>query len=178
MKDKKWLNTLTPLVIPALLIILGIVLIVRPDSAAALIGKVVAFSLLLTATVLAIAGLSGDVGSRIYRLIISAILLALGLWLLLNPLFIAKSLGRILGILLILEGGSAIGDALRWKYPFPVVALITLVAGIVLVLVPMTASRLVFTICGIVVLCIGVAELAEKLLGKRRPKKSDIIDIE
>lgn len=178
MKRKNWMNVISPLVMPALLVVLGVLLIVRPDSAATLIGKILAFSLLLAGTVLAIGALTGNPAQRIGTLLLAAILLALGLWLLTNPLFLAASLGRILGILLILEGASTVVGALHSHYPLPVMALLSLIAGVVLVLVPMTASRLVSIICGIGVLCLGVGELAEKLLSKKPPKKPDIIDIE
>lgn len=178
MKHKNWMNAVPPLVMPALLVVLGILLIVRPDSAAALIGNIIAVSLLLAGTVLGIVALAGNAAQRIGTLLLAAILLALGVWLLMNPLFIAASLGRILGILLILEGASTLVTALQSRYPLPVVALLSLIAGVVLVLVPMTASRLVSILCGIGVLGIGVGELAEKLFGKKPPKKPDIIDIE
>lgn len=176
MKKNNWLETCSPFLLPVLLMILGIVLIVNPDSAAALIGKVVALVVILSATVMGIEALSGEVSRRIRRLIPAALLLILGLWLLANPLFIAESLGRILGILLILEGVSELMSRLRRGYPFPVMAFITLVAGVVLVLVPMTTSRILLIICGLVALCIGVAELAEKLLRRRLPEKPDILD--
>ena len=177
MKNKNWFDILQPLVMPALLVVLGIVLIVNPDSAAALVGKVIAWALILCGTVAGIGALSGDISRRIRRLIPAAVALVLGLWLLANPLFIAKSLGRILGILLTVDGASGVTAALRGERRFSVVSAITLAAGIVLILVPMTTSRILIVICGIVVLCIGAAELADRLLRRKLPpKKPDIID--
>lgn len=176
MKRNHWIDILSPLLLPVLLMLLGIILIVNPDSAAALIGRLIAFALIVAGTVMGVAALSGDTLLRVRRLIPAAILLALGLWLLANPLFIARSLGRILGILLILEGGGTLGGELRLGHPLPVVAAITLVAGIVLVLVPMTTSRLLIIGCGIAVLCLGAAELAQRLLRRRLPRNRDIID--
>lgn len=176
MKSKNWKAFPGIYALPVLLMLLGILLIVKPDSAAALIGKAVALVVILSGTVMGVTAMSGETSRRIRRLIPAAIALALGLWLLVNPLFIAESLGRILGILLLLEGGSELIGALRRSAPFPVMAFVTLVAGVVLVLLPMTTSRLLITVCGIVVLCIGAAELAEKLLRRQLPPKADILD--
>lgn len=179
MKNRNWFAFLQPLVIPALLVVLGILLIVNPDSAAALVGKVIAWALVLGGTVTGITALSGDISRRLGRLIPAAVILILGIWLMSDPLFIAESLGRILGILLAVQGGADVFAALHGRQQFSVISAITLLAGVVLVLVPMTTSRILIVICGIVVLCIGAAELADRLLRKKLPtkgEKPDIID--
>ena len=171
MKDRKWLERLNPLLMPITLVILGVILIVNPDSAAALVGKLVAWLLILLATGMGLVALYGDLSRRVRRLIPAAIALVLGLWLLANPLFIAESLGRFLGILLALQAGGNIGSAFRRGRRITLLSVITLAAGVVLVLVPMTTSRIVLIICDIVVLCIGAAALAERLLPEGRAKK-------
>ena len=178
MKDRKWLERLNPLLMPITLVILGVILIVNPDSAAALVGKLVAWLLILLATGMGLVALYGDLSRRVRRLIPAAIALVLGLWLLANPLFIAESLGRFLGILLALQAGGNIGSAFRRGRRITLLSVITLAAGVVLVLVPMTTSRIVLIICGIVVLCIGAAALAERLLpeGREKKEKPTILD--
>lgn len=173
MKNRNWLEFVKPLLMPVTLVVLGVILIVNPDSAAALVGKIIAWILILSGTGMGIAALSGDISRRLRRLIPAAIALLLGIWLMTNPLFIAKSLGRFLGLLLALQAGGEIGDALRSKRRISVLSMVTLVAGAVLVLVPMATSRIVIVICGIVVLCIGAAELAERLLRRNLPKKGE-----
>lgn len=173
MKYRNWLETVRPLLMPLTLVVFGVILIVNPDSAAALVGKLIAWILILSGTGMGIAALSGDISRRLRRLIPAAIALILGIWLMTNPLFVAKSLGRFLGLLLAFQAGGEIGDAFRDHRRISVLSVVTLVVGAVLVLVPMTTSRIVLVICGIVVLCIGAAELAERLLRKRAPKKSE-----
>lgn len=173
MKKENWIQIVKTLLMPALLMVLGVVLIVNPDSAAALIGKIIAWALLLAGTGMGIGALYGDPGRRIWRLIPAVLAILAGIWLMANPLFIAESLGRILGILLIAEGVSGLGGALRGERLFPVMPVITLLAGIGLVLVPMTTSRIVFVICGIVVLCIGAAEMVNRLVQKKPEKKGE-----
>ena len=51
--------------------------------------------------------------------------------------------------------------------------------AIILVLAPMAASRLVFSLCGLILLCIGGAQLLDKLRRRklgRGKDKPDIID--
>ena len=71
-----------------------------------------------------------------------------------------------------MEGGSCLR---RGNRTFGV---IILVAAVVLVLSPMTLSRLVFSLCGIVVLAIGAGMLVERIRNQSYLDKGDdnIID--
>ena len=82
MKNRNWLEVVRPLLMPLTLVTLGVILIVNPDSAAALVGKVIAWILILAGTGLGIAALSGDVARRLRRLFPAAAALILGIWLL------------------------------------------------------------------------------------------------
>ena len=173
MKNRKFPELIKSLLMPVTTVVLGIIMIVSPDTAAALVGKVVAWLLILAGTGMGVAALYGDVSRRLGRLIPAAVALLLGLWLVANPLVIARSLGRFLGILLTLQAGGKIGDAIRGRRGFSVLSILTLAAGIYLVLVPLTTSRIFIIIGGIVVLCIGVAEIADQILGGRRLPKGE-----
>lgn len=177
MKNRNWMEWIEPVI----LAVLGIILIVNPDSAAALVAKIIAWVLILVGTVMGFAALQGDVSRRVRRLIPAAVALVAGILLMANPLFLAESLGRFLGILLAIQGVTDLLGAARGVRPFSVISAITLAAAIFLIMVPMTTSRILITICGIVVLCIGVAELSDKLLRKKLPPKEEkpgIIDAE
>ena len=100
MKNRNWLDIVRPLLMPVTLVILGVILIVKPDSAAALVGKIVAWILILGGTGMGLAALSGDIARRLRRLVPAAAALIAGIWLMSDPLIIAKGLGRFLGILL------------------------------------------------------------------------------
>ena len=112
-------------------------------------------------------------------LIIAAIVLAVaGGWLGSHPLALAAWLGRFIGVLLIIDGLQDIGELRRFGKTFLLPLIVTIV-GAVLVLMPMTTSRLVFTLCGVVVLIIGGAMLLDRMRSKPRLKsRSDIIDAE
>ena len=56
--------------------------------------------------------------------------------------------------------------------------LLITVVGIILVVLPMTTSRLVFSLCGVVVLLVGVGMLLDRIRDRKRLKapKDDIVD--
>ena len=59
-----------------------------------------------------------------------------------------------------------------------ILAILTTVVGVVLTVLPLTTSRLVFSLCGVVVLGIGIAMLIDRLKGRRYLEDGDpnIID--
>ena len=57
-------------------------------------------------------------------------------------------------------------------------SILTAVLGLVLILMPMTASRMVFSLCGVVILAVGGGMLAERVWEKKNGEDDDpnIID--
>ena len=94
-----------------------------------------------------------------------------------NPLVLAAWIGRIVGIIMAVRG---IRDLLlHSSYGYSrILALITAAVGAVLVVLPMTTSRLVFSLCGLVVLFIGIGMLVDRLKQRKRLSGGDsnIID--
>ena len=105
-----------------------------------------------------------------------------GLWVLMNPLSIAKSLGRIFGLTFFIWGsGSIRRNRHSGMTPGIIAAGAVALLGIMLFLLPMTATRLVLNIAGIVIICIGAADGYDRLRGKKRLDDGDdpnIIDVE
>ena len=89
-----------------------------------------------------------------------------------DPLLLARNVGRFLGILLAIEGGS------RLREESTVFGWILLAAAAIVVLSPMSLSRLVFSLVGAVALAAGIALLVSRLKQLRYlPKgRDDIID--
>ena len=113
---------------------------------------------------------------RVGKIIAAAVLCAGGLYLSRNPLVLAAWVGRLVGILLLLDGIQDIlnARALGKRYVLPV---LVAAIGVVLIAMPMTTSRLVFALCGLVVAVIGIAMLLDRLRTRRLPGgDSDIID--
>lgn len=176
MKKQDFFALIKLLLAPVLVMILGLVLIVNPDSASALIAKVIGWIIILTGIGFGVSAIFNE-QSRIGKGIAAVILAMVGGWLVNNPLALAAWIGRIIGILLIIDGIEDITQLKKQGMTFRMPLIITIV-GAVLVLMPMTTSRLVFTLCGIVVLVVGIAMLLDRLKGKKQlnAPKDDIID--
>lgn len=186
MKDKifYWLRRLG---VPVLTVALGVILVFSPDTASVLIAKILGWVLVLVGAGCAAVGLLGHPVSRTSRFIWAAVLALAGLWMLGNPLVLAKMIGRVLGIALMIQGARDISLNIRYNGGKPefnratVLAIATAVIGAVLVVLPLTTSRLVFVIVGVVLIFLGVGEIYDRLKG--RPgigsgDDPDIIDVE
>ena len=177
MKKNDMLSLLYTLLTPALLMLLGFVLLVNPDSASALIAKLIGWFLVAVGIgfgISAVVSKRGQTGKGIT----AVLLVVIGGWLAKNPLMLAAWIGRLVGIVLLIDGVGDFLHAKDWGVSrlFPV---IVAVLGVILILLPMTTSRLVFSLCGLVVLIIGAAMLIDRLRDRRRlnpPDDPNIID--
>lgn len=185
MNCKKWTNLINLLLLPAILVILGLVLLVDPDAASALAAKILGWCLIGAGIISGIVTLTGWPVKRVSRIITTALLLILGGSLLADPLALAASFGKLLGLVLIVQGARGLWEAQKLKnafHPFKsnlYLALATLAGGILLIAFPMTTSRLVFRLCGIVLVILGAVNLITRLRtypALDKPDDSDIID--
>lgn len=176
MKKQDILSVIQLLLAPVLVILLGLLLLVNPDSASVLISRILGWGLTILGAGCGIAALFSDRG-RVAKLIGAGVLLVCGGVLISTPLLLASFAGRLVGLLLVLDGIPDMVNAHRRGARF-LMPLIVTVIGAVLVLMPMTASRLVFSLCGLVVTFIGVAMLLDRIRKPRLPggKDSNIID--
>lgn len=160
---------------PAVLILLGLVLIFCPDTASALISKVAGWGLMMAGVIVAVA-MVVDGEWSVSKILTVLVLVGVGRWLMSNPLAWAAWGGRIIGVLLLLRG---IRDVTQSVYTQgKVLSIVTAVLGVVLIVLPMTASRLVFSLCGVVILAVGGGMLAERIWEKKNGEDDDpnIID--
>lgn len=175
------------LAMPALTVILGLILLLKPDSASALVGKVLAWVTILAAVALGAGSIFGNTAGRSNRTVAAVICGAVGLWMLMNPLFLAGIIGRVLGLYLLLRGiqdGRTHFQLTGGKIVFTpglVLAAVTTVIGLVLILVPLATSRVLFSVIGIVMICVGAAEGIDRLKGPKlldEGEDPNIIDVE
>lgn len=177
-KQKKRLQQLVNLyATPVLLLLMGLVLVLNPDSATALISKIIGWVILLAGAAF---GVSAAITRRslLFRVISCFVCVGLGAMLVNNPLMLAVSLGRIAGVFLLLRGIQDVRENRSW-HQSSFSAVVTIVLGAVLIVLPMTTSRLVMIAVGLIVLVWGVEVLRERLgLHKRLtpPDESNIID--
>lgn len=176
MKNEKLRSFLDLLMTPALMMVLGLVLLVNPDSASVLIAKVLGWALILVGIGFGIAAIAADRG-RIGKGIAAVAFAVLGGWLAANPLVLAAWIGRIVGALLVIDGLQDMMQAKK-RGTRALLPLIVAAVGVILVALPMTTSRVVFSLAGLVVLVVGFAMLVDRLKGRRRLNRgdSDIID--
>lgn len=164
MKKHDILSLICPLITPVVLILLGLVLMFSPDSASALIAKVLGWGVVAAGAGFGIAAIIDRRGTA--GKVLSAILcVSAGSWLLRHPLLLAAGIGRFIGILLLLRGGRDLFQSA--SRGGKILAAIVAVLGIVLIVLPMTTSRVVFSLCGVVLLIVGIAMLAERLRERR-----------
>lgn len=175
------------LLVPALTVLLGLVLLFSPDTASALVGKLLAWCCILAALGFGAGAFFGSAAQRNRRILWAVICFAAGLWMLLNPLVIAKVLGRLLGLGLMIRGGQALAEDVqkngRRFVPSPalMLAVVTAAVGLVLVLLPLASSRMLFSILGIILICVGIAQGIDNIRGRNLLDEGDdpnIIDVE
>lgn len=159
---------------PALLILLGAVLIVSPDSASALIARLLGWLLAFLGICCGIAALASPQG-RAGKVFAAIALAVAGGTLAKNPLILAAWIGRFIGIVLLVNALSDFFAARRIGLR-PGFSFVTAILGLVLIVLPMTASRLLFTLCGVAVAAVGVVMLLSRLKTPRDPRDPNIID--
>ena len=131
MKKKDVQSMVRLMLTPVLMVILGIVLVVRPDSASALVGKILGWVLLLIGIGLLIESIAVKelTTSRILFVVVAA---ALGLWLVRNPLRLAAALGRVAGLLILVRAVQDIINAARWKCGMKYALLSAIIGGLLI----------------------------------------------
>ena len=160
MKKKDVQSMVRLMLTPVLMVILGIVLVVRPDSASALVGKILGWVLLLIGIGLLIESIA------VKELTTSRILFVV----------VAAALGRVAGLLILVRAVQDIINAARWKCGMKY-ALLSAIIGGLLILLPMTTSRAVWVIVGLLVIVVGVLMAIDRLKpGKLLGDGGNIVD--
>ena len=171
MKKQDILSAIQLLLAPVLVILLGLLLLISPDSASVLISRLLGGLLSLLGIGFGIAALVSD-RKRAGRLVLAIALFACGGILTAIPLLLASFAGRIVGLLLLIDGLTDMVSAHRRGVRFLMPLLVAILGGL-LVLLPMTASRLVFSLCGLAVTITGIFMLLDRLRHRRLPGGND-----
>lgn len=166
MKKKDILSAVQLYLAPVLVILLGVLLLVNPDSASVLLSKLIGGVLILVAVLFGIAALFSE--KKVFKLILALLTLNCGIILTRNPLLLASFAGRLVGLLLFIDGFGDLLNARRQGIRGLMPLIVTILGG-VLILMPMTASRLVFSLCGLAVTAIGVVMLLDRIRHRRLP---------
>ena len=160
MKKPDILSLVYQLASPLALVLLGLILLFSPDTAAVLISRLMGWGFFAVGIGFGIAALvsrGGDVG----KIIGAAACIGVGGFLTANPLWLARWIGRVLGIFLMIRGGRDF--FLSRRNEGKLLSLACAVLGLILTVLPMTVSRWVFSLCGLVMSVIGVVMVLERL---------------
>jgi len=173
------------MVFPICTVLAGLLLLTNPDLGSAAVAAIIGWGLIIVGAVgCGICLLSWPI-LGIGEILLGLIAIATGIYLLINPLMLAKMVGLLLGIVLAYQGITALLDArklrrkgLGFKFNL-ILSVLMLVLGVVLIFSPLTASQLVMTLCGIALIIFGGVSLVNKIRiikALQAPAKPKVID--
>ncbi|MBQ2854982.1 MAG: DUF308 domain-containing protein [Oscillospiraceae bacterium] len=165
MKKNELFSLVRVLLVPGLLILLGLILLVYPDAASAMISRILGYALTACGIGAGVTAVFSHTG-RIGKAIAAVVLAIVGGWLVSQPLLLVAWISRFLGMLIMVNSGMELVYALKQKRNVIFYGAATAI-GAILILLPMTASRLVFSLCGAAVLIIGIVMLLDRLRSRR-----------
>lgn len=183
-KDINYRGILELAAMPALQLILGLMMLLNPDGAVAVIFRILGWVLVAVAVALAIA-MAGDRQAGTGQVVLALICGIGGAFLVKNPLILAAGTGKIIGLLLILRGG---GDLLRVRKSRAaggsyrvdgLTDILVLAVGIWLLLWPMAPSRLILSVIGfglVVAAVVKFFSVKKELTALAEPRNPNIID--
>lgn len=180
-KKMDWAGIAKLAALPALQLLLGLLLLLNPDAAVAVIFRILGWLLVAVAAGLTIS-LVGDRVRSPGRVIGALICGIGGIYLTRNPLALVAGTGKVLGIVLILRGLAGLFQESRCAARQAgriLPELPALILGIFLLLSPMSPSRLILGIVGVVLILGAVGKIFSvkgDLLGIREPEDPNIID--
>ena len=141
----------------------GLVLLFNPEGATVLVTKFIGWALVI---ICALKLIKLAVGDRLHwgrEAFYSGACLCVGVILLAKPMLIANLIGRTMGIILLIWGLSALKEN-RGKPT----AILTAVAGLVLVCIPATLTNALLTLCGLLMIAIAVVNLVAVFKARKR----------
>lgn len=164
---------------PLLMMGLGLVLMFNPDSASALLSRIVGWVLVACAAISALLALTSPIRPQGSRYLLAGCLAVVGFLLISRPMSLAVVLGWVAGLMLLLRFVPQCLNARKAGVNLPVLPVALSVLGVLLMILPLTASRVIFNVGGLVLFAAGVALLLDALRGRKsleEPDDPNIID--
>ena len=141
----------------------GLVLTFNPEGATMLVTKLIGWALVI---ICALKLIKLAVGDRLHwgrEAFYGGCCIAVGLILLAKPMLIANLIGRTMGIILLAWGLSALKDGVS-----KLIAILTAVAGLVLVCIPASLTNTLLTLCGIIMTATAVLNIVAIVRARKR----------
>lgn len=176
LKELKWQSLLTS----ALYVIMGIILLVYPETTARTLCYVVGIAGVVIGIFTVLAYLFRDVQKNYYRndFILGMVEVALGAFVLYKADLIIALIPFLLGILVVISGISKLQnciDVRRMNYGsglvFFIMAMVNIVIGVVLVMAPFEAAKVMFMLIGVGLLISGITDTVATLYMARKVKE-------
>lgn len=171
---RKTENLLNAIGIHILTVLAGLILLVNPDGATALVTKILGWVLVIAGSLRLVIPTVMKQPIPLGGWIINGFLIIAGVVLLAKPLILANFIGLFFGVCILLEGlRSLFSGGSR------TLAVITIAVGAVLILIPRTLVQTVLGLCGIVMIIIGVMNILGRLRAVKRLEEArdpNIID--
>lgn len=165
-KIKPWLR-------PGLTCALGALLLLHPASITAVLAKSVGFLLALVGAALLVCFFSQN-SKDFLKMIAGVVLLPMGFSVIQNPMTLVTRMSRFIGIIVLLYGlRGALDRSTPYGKPINVFAC---VVGAVLLLMPQAIPNLIFSLCGVVLLLIGLGMILDQKNAGASRANDDIVD--
>lgn len=182
----KYLDKLrSPRLSPYVLILVGAILMLWPDVGTAAVSAVLGWILVAVGAVMLFIGILSWRSFGIGLGAAGVVLLFSGIWLNNNPLALAKILGILCGAMILVQGLNSLMDARRVRKAGGlsgfscIVGILTVLLGLFLILSPLSTSRFVMVITGVILILCGVSNLvSHKRVDRYIHEHGDIIDSE
>lgn len=170
------------LLLSAVCIVLGAALIAKPEFFTHAISYTIGGLSIAAGVIEAIRFLLGRNSPKeenasdpgVFFIVRGVILVAIGIFLILKPDFIAQVLALMFGLYMLISGAASLFDSMKikkaneeWQLPC-LLASLTLLGGIVILFNPMLPNNIMFTVLGIVLLASGITNLIGSVIGKRK----------
>lgn len=149
---------------PVLTILGGLILLLSPDTATVLIATVIGWVLLIAGVLLAIDAVVGNQG--LSGGIRAGVCILAGVWLTRSPMSLAVAIGKLLGVGLLI--GAVSGFRKSTTGGGRGIYLAEGIFGAVLLIAPLTATRTVYVILGLILLVVGILMLMNRLRNQNR----------
>ena len=157
MNTKKLESCVNLLGTPVLTAVAGLVLLVNPAGATALLTRVIGWVLVIGAALRLIRLAASDQLRWGKDAFIAGAILGLGVVLLAKPMILGAFIGRVIGLLLVIEGIRNLKDGVDLR------DILSIAAGAVLWFMPQTLTNAVLSIVGLVLLVLGVINILGRL---------------
>lgn len=153
MNTKKIENLLRTFGIHVLTVLGGLMLLLNPAGATALVTRMLGWLLVGAGAVKLILPVTNHRPVSGSEWVWNGLYILAGLVLLSRPLILADLMGRVLGVMILAEGCRHLRDGVDGK------DILTILAGVILLMMPRTLTNTVLVILGVVLMVIGIVNI-------------------